>query len=117
MGYQKKRIEPLITEKKKFDQIGHAVLELSSIEKLLTGVFRRRRSPFSKIIFLKNFGWIRKVLSQLDQHNLVCSNRINGNRYRAYLNSRKTTFRHETVKNAHFRELKIGSRPVIVYPI
>ena len=31
-------IEPLITEKK-FGQIGHAVLELSSIEKLLTGVF------------------------------------------------------------------------------
>ena len=38
MGSQKKRIEPLITEEKKFDQIGHAVLELSSIEKLLTGV-------------------------------------------------------------------------------
>ena len=49
MGYHKKRIEPLITEKKKFDQIGHAVLELSSIEKLPTCVFGRRRSPFSKI--------------------------------------------------------------------
>ena len=32
MGYQKKRIEALITEEKKFDQIGHAVLELWSIE-------------------------------------------------------------------------------------
>ena len=108
MRYQKKRIEPLITEKKKFDQIGHAVLKLSSIEKLPTGVFQfgRRRSPFSKIIFLKIFGWIRKVLSQLDQRNLVCSNQINGMRSRAYLNSRKTTFLHETVKNAHFRELR-----------
>ena len=63
MGYQKKRIEPLITEKKKFDQIGNAVLELSSIEKLLTGVVGRRRSPFSKIVFLKIFGWTRKVVS------------------------------------------------------
>ena len=106
MRYQKKRIEPLITEKKKFDQIGHAVLKLSSIEKLHTGVFGRRRSPFSKIINLKIFGWIRKVLSQLDQRNLVCSNQINGMRSRAYLNSRKTTFLHETVKNAHFRELR-----------
>ena len=62
MGYQKKRIEPLITEKKKFDQIGHAVFQLSSIEKLLTGVVQvgRRRSPFSKIIFLEIFGWTRK---------------------------------------------------------
>ena len=63
MGYQKRRIEPLITENKMFDQIGHAVLELSSIEKLLTGVVGRRRSPFSKIIFLKIFGWTSKVLS------------------------------------------------------
>ena len=84
MGYQKKRIEPLITEKKKFDQIGHAVLELSSIEKLLTGIFGRRQSPFSKVNFIKIFGWIRKVLSQLDQRILVCSNQINGNRSRAY---------------------------------
>ena len=52
---------------------------VSLIEKLLTGVFGRRWSPFSKIIFLKMFGWIRKVLSQLDQRNLVCSNRINDN--------------------------------------
>ena len=76
VGYQKKRIEPLI-QKKKFDQIGHAVVELSLIEKLLTGVFGRRWSPFSKIIFLNIFRWIRKVLSQLDQRNLVCSNRMN----------------------------------------
>ena len=50
VGYQNKRIEPLITEKKKFDQIGHAVLELSLIEKLLTGVFGRRvaGAPFPK---------------------------------------------------------------------
>ena len=102
MGYQKKRIEPLITEKKKFDQIGHAVLELSLIGKLLTGVFRRRRSPFSKIIFLKNFGWIRKVLSQLDQRNLVCSNRINGNRSRAYLNSQKPHFGMRLLKTHIF---------------
>ena len=61
MGYQENRIEPLITEKNFFDQIGHVVLELSSIEKLLTGVFGRRQSPFFKITFLKIFGGIRKV--------------------------------------------------------
>ena len=64
MGYQKKRIEPLITEKNSLTKLDvHAVLELSSIEKLHTGVVGRRRSPFSKIIFLKIFGWTRKVLS------------------------------------------------------
>ena len=62
--------------------------------------------PLFQKLFLKMFGWTRKVLSQLDQRNLVCSNQINGNRSRPYLNSRKTTFRHETVKNAHFRELR-----------
>ena len=31
-GYQKKRIEPVITEKKKFDQIGHAVLEFVIVD-------------------------------------------------------------------------------------
>ena len=41
-------------------------------------LFGRRRSPFSKIDFLKMFGWTRKVLSQLDQRNLVCLNPING---------------------------------------
>ena len=86
-------LSPWLQKKKKFDQIGHAVFELSSIEKLLTGVLGRRPSPFSKIIFLNIFGWTRKVLSQLDQRNLVFSNQINGNWSRAYLNSRKTTFR------------------------
>ena len=80
----------------------NTVLELSSIEKLLTGVNGCCWSPFSKIIFMKIFGWIRKVLSQLDQRNLVFSNQINGNRSRAYLNTRKTTFWHETVKNAQY---------------
>ena len=83
---------------KKFDQIGHAVLELLLIEKVLTGVSGRCRSPFSKIIFLKMFGWTRKVSSQLDQRNLVCSSHI--------LTLKKTTFWHETVKNAHFREIR-----------
>ena len=106
MGYQKKRIERLITEKKKFDQIGHAVLVLSSIEKLLTGVIGRRRSPFSKIIFLNIFGWIRKVLSQLDQRNLACSNRINDNRSRAYLNSQNCAFLTVSCRNVVFRGLR-----------
>ena len=106
MGYQKKRIEPLITEKKKFDQIRHAVLKLSSIEKMLTGVFGRRRSPFSKILFLKYFKLIRKVLSQLDQCNLVCSNQINDNRSRAYLNSRKCAFLTVSCRNVVFIEFR-----------
>ena len=72
----KKAYEAPDYREKKFDQIGRAVLELSSIEKLLMDVFGRRLSPFSKVIFLKIFGWIRKVLSQLDQRNLVCSNQM-----------------------------------------
>ena len=44
-------IEPLITEKKKFYQIRHAVLELSLIEKLLTGVFWRKNN-FSEIFWV-----------------------------------------------------------------
>ena len=94
------------------------VLELSSIEKLLTGVFGRRRSPFFKIIFLKVFGRIRKVLSQLDQRILVCSNRINDNRSRAYLNSRKCAFLTvDLMAKCGFSRVKIGSRSVTVYPI
>ena len=30
------------------------------------------------------FGWIRKILSSLDQGNLVCSNQINNNRSTVY---------------------------------
>ena len=41
-------------QRKKFDQIGHAVLELSSIEKLLTGVFGCRAAQ-SRPLFQNNF--------------------------------------------------------------
>ena len=50
-------------QRKKFDQIGHAVLELSSIEKLLTGVFGDLgvAGPHFQNNFSEIFGWIRKV--------------------------------------------------------
>ena len=50
--YQKKLIELLVTEKK----IGHRVLELPPIQKLLAGIFGRRERYPSKYFFQKMLG-------------------------------------------------------------
>ena len=76
--------------------------------------------------FSKNLWVDRRVLSQLDQRNLVCSNRINDNRFRAYMNSRKCAFLTVSCRNVVFNSLmpkcgfsrvKIGSGSATVYLI
>ena len=63
------------------------------------------------------FAWTRKVLTSLDQRNLVCLNRINDNWSTAFPIPPKTAKNCKNGPNVHFRQKWIDCRSVIVYPI